>query len=250
MELLDYVWNRLESGEEKDVRGATDSLLENIYQSGFIDARRFTVAQWKNACYKFSKGKGVYRFKRSDLDSLQNYIFQAQVKRHFDPSRLKDGTRPLDWTTELYQKVLRFETNLNQESWKKIVQSQILPKCKNGEILIYNQYLKGLLEAVLKQHASPLRRLELWYHFEREKEAKLAPGQSGEALPDPVKAAPVVIRDAFVAKPDETIKRTAIDKLYFHHGEAPKVVDDQKNLDFLDELAHLADPEDEEEPEA
>lgn len=246
MELLEYVWNRLESGEEEGIRTATDAILENLYHQGFIDARRFTVAQWKNACFKFAKGKGAYRFKRSDLESLQNYLFPAQVKRPFDPNRLQDGTRPLDWTNELYQKVLRFETNLPQESWKKIVQNQILPKCRKGDGILYNAYLKGLLEAVLKQHASPLRRLELWYHFEREKEATAKPGESPKAAkPDPVKAAPVVIRDAFVAKPDETIKRSAIDKLYFHHGETPKAAD-QENLNFLDELAHLVEPEEEE----
>lgn len=244
MELIDYVWKKLIPEEEDGVKSASETLLADIYQQGFIDARRFSVAQWKNACQKFSKAKGVYRFKRADLDSLKNYFFQAQIKKPFDPKRLKDGPRPLDWTSELYQKVLRFETSLTLEAWRQIVQTQILPKFKKGQELFYNPGFKSLLESVLEKHASPLRRLELWYHFQREKEAAAAAGTEEKAAPAPKPAAPVIIRDAFVAKPDETLKRTAIDKLYFHHGETPPKGDDQANLDFLDELAKLGDGED------
>lgn len=242
MELLDYVWKKLTPEEEEGVRSASEALIADVYQQGFIDARRFSLSQWKGACQKFAKGKGLYRFQRADLDSLKNYFFQAQIKKPFDPRRLKDGPRPLAWTGELYQKVLRFETNLTLEAWKQIVNLQILPKFKKGEDLLYNAAFKALLEAVLEKHASPLRRLELWYHSQREAEAAAEAKPEGEAAPAPKPAAPVVIRDAFVAKPDETLKRTAIDKLYFHHGETPKG-DDRENLDFLDELAKLGDEE-------
>ncbi|MFO1462207.1 MAG: hypothetical protein U1F66_00350 [bacterium] len=246
MELVDYVWNKLEPTEEAGVRKATAAGLEELYQKGFVDARRFSLPQWKNGCQKFSKSKGIFLFKRSDLDSLKNYLFQAQIKRPFEPHRLKDGLRPLEWTGELYQKVLRFETTLTLDAWKDLVKTQLLPKFQKGKNIIYNQQLKSYLEALLKQHASPLRRLELWYHFEREAEAP--PPSEGEAAQTPVPkpAAPAPIKDAFVAKPDESLKRSAIDRLYFHHGETPPT-SDQENLDFLDELAHLEDSEGEDE---
>jgi len=245
-EFIDYVWKHLDPAEEEGFRLADDVSLEKIYQRGFIDARRYSFPQWRNACQKFSKIKGQYRFKREDLDSLKAYFFPSLPKRPFDPKRLKDGTRPLDWTNELFQKVLRFESNLTLEAWKKIVQTQILPKCKKGDNLLYNEYLRQLLDAILKQHASPLRHLELWYHFERESEA--GSPESKENTPEVGSKTPssAPIRDAFVAKPDETLKRTAIDKLYFHHGEAPNKDGDRESLDFLDELANLTDPEDEE----
>ena len=241
MELLDYVWKRLEATEEENQRGASEALLADLYKEGFIDARRYSAAQWKNACQKFAKGKGTYLFKRADLDSLKNYIFQGQVKKPFDPKRLKEGLRPMEWTSELFEKVLRFETTITLETWKKFVQTQIIPKCKKGDSLQYNAVMKGLLEAVLEQHASPLRRLELWYHFRREEEEAPPKGKEGEAAPAPKPAAPVIVRDAFVAQPKETINRTAMDKLYFHHNEPPKTEDDKDNLDFLDELASLGD---------
>lgn len=241
-ELLDYVWQKMTPEEEDDHRSAVEALMVDVYQQGFIDARRFSLAQWKSACQKFSNGKGVYRFKRGDLDSLKSYFFQAQIKKPFDPHRLKDGLRPLDWTNELFQKVLRFETSMTLEAWKKFVQGQILPRFKKGEQLLYNAALKAMLEALLDKYASPLRRLELWYHFQRENEiVPQSPAEKPVAAAKP--AEPVVIRDAFVAKPDESMKRHAIDKLYFHHGEAPKI-DDQENLDFLDELAKLGDEDD------
>ena len=154
-EFIDYVWKNLDPAEEEGFRVASEASLEKIYQRGFIDARRFSVAQWKNACHKFSKVKGQYRFRREDLDSLKGFFFAALPKRPFDPKRLKDGVRPLEWTNELYQKVLRFESDLTLEAWRKIVQSHVLPKCKKGDTLLYNEYLRRLLDTLLEKHASP-----------------------------------------------------------------------------------------------
>jgi hypothetical protein len=239
MELLEHTWGQMLAleGEERE---ADLKLLESFYHGGFIDARRFGLNQWKQACQRFAKGPGKYRFKRPDWDGLKNYFFAAEIKRPFDPGRLKDGMRPIEWTSELYEKVLRFETTMQLDAWKKIVQTQIQARFKKGNELVYNAAFKALLAAVLKQHASPLRRLELWYHFERAEPT--AAGAKAEEKENRTASSPI-IRDSFVAKPDEAVRRGAIDKLYFHHHEQPKATDDE-SLDFLDELAKLGDDED------
>jgi hypothetical protein len=55
---------------------------------------------------------------------------------------------------------------------------------------------------------------------------------------------PIPIQDKFVAKPEEINKQAAIDKLYYHYEQQPKV-DDKDQLSFLDEIADLEDDEDE-----
>ena len=238
---MEHTWGRLEAldGEE---RGATLKLLEDFYKGGFIDARRFGLNQWKQACQRFAKGPDKYRFRKADWEGLKNYFFAAEIKKPFEPSRLKDGMRPLDWTAELYQKVLRFETTLTIEDWKKLVQTQILTRFKKGEELVYNAAFKALLEAALKQHASPLRRLELWYHFEKPKEeSPPAAGAKSEPAEKRTASSPI-IRDSFEAKPEESMRKGAIDRLYFHSNEHPTATDDE-SLNFLDELAKLGDDE-------
>ncbi|HKY64295.1 MAG TPA: hypothetical protein VJR29_12845 [bacterium] len=241
-ELLEHTWGRLEAIDDQE-RMADAKLLEEFFQGGFIDARRFGLNQWKQACQKFAKGP-KFVFKKADWEGLKSFFFGAEIKRPFDPKRLNDGMRPLDWTSELYQKVFRFETTMTLEEWKKIVQTQILTRFKKGNELVYNAAFKALLEGLLKQKASPLRRLELWYHFERSKEGPPAAVQAGAKAESEGKRTPSspVIRDAFVAKPEESVRRGAIDKLYFHQGEQPKATDDE-SLDFLDELAKLGDDE-------
>lgn len=242
MELLEYTWGRMEALEE-DERLADAKLLDEFYNNGFIDGRRFGLPHWKQAYQKFARGS-QFHFKRADWDSLKNYFFAAEIKKPFQPKNLRDGPRPLEWTSELYQKVFHFETTLTLEAWKKLVQTQILTRFKKGNELIYNAAFKALLEGILKQHASPMRRLELWYHFEKDKaEAAPAPIPGAKAAPEEKRtASSPVIRDSFVAKPEESMRRGAIDKLYFHQGEHPTVTDDE-SLDFLDELAQLGDDE-------
>lgn len=239
---MEHTWGRLVAIDDEE-RQADAKLLEEFYNGGFIDARRFGLNQWKQACQKFAKGP-KFVFRRADWDGLKSFFFAAEIKRPFDPSRLKDGMRPLDWTAELYQKVFRFETTMTLEEWKQIVQTQIQTRFKKGNELVYNAAFKALLEGLLKKNASPLRRLELWYHFERTQQQESAPAAPG-AKTEPAEkrtASSPVIRDAFVAKPEESVRRGAIDKLYFHQGEHPTATDDE-SLNFLDELAKLGDDE-------
>ena len=242
MELLEHTWNQMEALEE-DERLANAQTLEGFYQQGFIDGRRFGLAQWKQAYQKFAKGS-QFHFKKADWEGLKSYFFAAEIKKPFDPKNLRDGPRPLEWTSELYQKVFRFETTLTLEEWKKLVSAQILTRFKKGNEIIYNAAFKALLEGILKKHASPMRRLELWFHYEKPKIEAAAPSPAGtkpEAAEKRTASSPV-IRDSFEANPQESMRRGAIDKLYFHQGEHPKASDDE-SLDFLDELAQLGDDE-------
>ena len=235
MDLTEYIWRLLSPMENKTgVHGATEQLLEEIYERGFVDTRRVSKPQWKSAWKKFASGPSSYELQRKDFAGLNPFLYQGAIKRPFDPHRLKDGPRPLSWTSELFQKVLRFETDLTLSAWSRFVEAQILPRFKKADRLLYNAEFKKLLSGILAERASPLRRLELWYHFEREKES--------EAGKEPVSdstnktSTPVPIKDSFVAKPEEAMKRSAIDRLYYHHEQQP-MIDDKESLDFLEELA-------------
>ncbi len=232
-ELKDLVWNQLPE-DETGHRWFSDANLAELYQHGVVDARRYSLGQWQAAFKGLPKAEEGYRVTREQYPKLAALFFQGTIKRPFDPDRLKDGSRPIAWLTEIFQKVLRFETTLTLVNWNKIVQDHIRPQFVKAETVRVQPGLRGLLQKILKDRPSPLRKLELWYHQQDwEKPADEAPKKE---KPQP----PVVIKDSFQVKPAEIQKKSAIDKLYYHHEQHPET-DDKESLSFLDELANLED---------
>lgn len=217
--------------EDEGVKIATEETVETLYRFGLADTRRVGLPQWKAAFARFPKDGEGFRVTSKDLNTLSPLFFKGNIKKPFDPKRLKDGPRPSTWLDEIYQKVLRFETKLSHEEWKKIVAQEINPRFVKGTQLSYTEELRAVLLSLLEQYASPLRRLELWVEEGRGPEAP-------SPIPIEKKSTPVVVHDAYQAKPIEIMKKNAIDKLYYHHEQQPKIPDDEV-LDLLDELANL-----------
>ncbi len=178
---------------------------------------------------------------REQLDSLKPFLYPGTIKKPFDPYHLKEGGRPLTWLEELYQKVLHFETTLTLPEWKKFVSQKIEPHFKRGDKLLLNKELKDVLFNLLTQKPSPLRRLEIFC-------LQAPPSEPGVEKTEERKppSPPVLIKDSFVAKPEEIQKKAAMDKLFYHYEQQPKG-DDAANLNFLDELANREEEAEDEE---
>jgi hypothetical protein len=235
MELTELIWSRFSPTDNETVRLATPACLEELHHYGIADNKRVPLGQWTAAFAKFKPGKGGYLLTLQDLEKLKPLFYSANIRKPFDPNRLKEGPRPLNWLTEIYQKVLRFETNLTVEEWKIVAQEKINPSFVKGDQIFYNKELRKLLQEIVDTDASPLRRLELWVHEGR------GPGTQAPTPAEPEKkSAPNIIKDSYQAKPEEIQKKMAIDKLFYQFEHHPQV-DDKSSLSFLDELANLED---------
>lgn len=232
-ELKEVVWNQMIRTEDAEVRLATEAWIEEMYRVGAVDAKRFRFPQWKAAFQTLPKEEDGFRVTVEQFKRLTSFLFPAKVKKPFEPQRLKDGARPVAWLSELYQKVLRFETTLPLETWKKMIQDQIQPKLVRGDQVTLNAAFKQWLAALLQKNASPLRKLELWYLEKTQAPQKSLPAQTAKT---PSK--PIVVKDAYETKPHELASKAAIDQLYYHHEQHP-ALDDKESLDFLDQLAEL-----------
>jgi len=234
--LKDLVWSLLMPTQEPDTCLMPDELIFEIYQRGIIDSRRYRFDQWKAVFKDIPNKEEVYFVNKSHWPRLSSFFFQGPIKKPFDPKKLKDGPRPLSWLNEVYQKVLRFETSITFDNWRRIVSQHIQPRFVKNDQVFLRQEIRDLLAKILLDKASSLRKLELWYHGQ---------GPSftvDEPKKEEKKFNPAPISDSFLSKPAEGTNKAAIDKLYYHHEQHPGM-DDKESLDFLDELAKLGDEE-------
>ena len=231
--LAEVVWDQLVPTEDPKVRLASEAWLEEVFSAGAVDSKRFRLPQWKAAFASLPKEEGGIQVSREQWVRLSKFLYPGKVKKPFEPPRLKDGPRPVAWLTELYQKVLRFETNLSFEAWKKLMADEVQPRFVKGERVLLNAALKAYLSALLDKNPSPLRKLELWF-LEKSQKATKVKSEGGEEKPASL-AKPISIKDTFESQDG---KREAIDKLYYHHEQHP-ALDDKESLDFLDQLARL-----------
>src|SRR5437868_12351944 len=119
--LKDLVWSLLPVGDSPDSRLLSDLLLLEIYSRGIIDSRKHPLERWQGLFKEMPRNEGGYLIKKDKWPRVTSFFFQGPIKKPFDPKKLKDGLRPLAWLNEVYQKVLRFETSLTLDDWKKII---------------------------------------------------------------------------------------------------------------------------------
>ncbi len=233
--LAEVVWNQMSVGEDPKTRCVSEGWIAEMYEVGVVDRKRFRITQWQAVFAKIPKGEKGYQVGIEDFKKLIPFFFPAKVKKPFETVRLKDGGRPVAWLTDLYQKVLRFETNLNLAAWNKLLQEQIKPRFTKGDKFLLNPAFRQWLEALLAKEASPLRKLELWYD-EKSKggPAPPVPAEGQEKAPTKWESG----KSTFDAKPSEGQKKAAIDQVFYHQEQHP-TLDDKDSLDFLDQLAEI-----------
>ena len=219
------------------------ALWGSLYDHGFVDPRRLPKERWMDILKQLPEAEGRYAMGKGHLDKIAQFLYAGPIKRPFDPQRLKDGLRPTQWIQEMYQKVLKFETNIKQAEWNLLVREEINLNFMEKGQYNYDQDFKDFLSILLEERASPLRKLELWAFRGGTDVAPTAPVQ---ALPQaaPKAGGKPAIQDRFDHQPEELKKIRSIEKLYYHAEKGP-APNDKETLDFLNELEDMGDEGDE-----
>lgn len=230
-------WGSLIQGDNPQQKFTDRNLWGSLYDHGFVDPRRVPKKRWMDILKQLPSQGGRYAISPQHVEKLHPFLYSGPIKRPFDPIRLKDGPRPVHWIMEMYQKVLKFETDIKAAEWNAMVQNQLNPVFLEGDHYFLDQDFKEVLWEILEERASPLRKLELWVFASPPGEA---PKETVTASPSPPSTRAEPVRDSFEKGPEEIKKIRSIEKLYFH-GEKPPPVDDQEALSFLEGLEDLED---------
>jgi hypothetical protein len=244
LDIREIFWDSLTAGDSTDVRSVSEEQLKILHHHGLADVRRVPLQRWLAAFEHFPKNQDQYIINRDSAKSIESLLYKGPIKKPFDPESLKEGPRPAEWLNELYKKVLRFETVLQEQEWRNLVQNKIRQRYFQKDQFIISQESKEFLEAVIEHKSSALRRLELWVH---EGPPSLVPAKKPEK--NIQSSSKQVIRDSFEPKSKEIMAMKKIEKLYYvPTSSAPPPVNDEETLDILDELAEMPEEEDPELP--
>ncbi len=240
-DLKTLVWNRLPPGEDPKTRMVDETCVRLFYRQGIVDNRRVTWENWQRAFKGFRMVEGNYVLDGKNFQKIGILFYGGTIKKPFSPHRLSDGSRPMNWLQDLYQKVLRHETSLKLEEWNQIIKEQFTETFVSRHKFQLNSQSKDLILKIIEERPSPLRRLEKWvFESEETEQSKISSAQ-----PSPVSAPPSSgLEDRYEATPEEIRKKAAIEQLYYSHSKTPTLNDDE-TLGILDEITDLEDDEDE-----
>ncbi len=238
-DIIDVFWDALEPGETEASSWVNRERWELLYDHGFVDPRRLPKDRWLDLLKNLPQEEGWHRLDRKQLPKFTPYLFKGDIKKPFDPMRLKDGIRPHKWLLEMYQKVLKFETTLKPAQWNQIIDEEIKPRFQAKDEYRFDRRFKEWLLELMAAYASPLRKLEVWVH----EKSPLEVEDSGPVPPNAESSSPPPIDpDRFVAAGPEGRKIQKIEKLYYQE-ETKSHLNDQEVLSFLEELEELEDDE-------
>jgi hypothetical protein len=239
VDIKEVFWKALKPGETPSQAWTTAIHWGELYDHGFVDPRRLPKNRWMDILKQLPAEKGQYVLSPDHVGKIAQFLYAGPIKRPFDPQRLKEGVRPPQWIQEMYQKVLKFETDIKPAEWNQMVHALLNPTFMENGQYRFDQDLKDVLSEILMERASPLRKLELWVFEGAPEEVASAPAKTSAPPPTP-SAAAKPIKDRFESGPEEIKKIRSIEKLYYHAEKSP-ASNDRETLDFLNELDDLKD---------
>lgn len=146
---------------QKQITYKTDQDLLFLYANGFVDFRKFTLADWIKAFDDSKQKDGSYRVTRQQWLAKDKYRFTGAIGEPFDPQRLKER----EYTEQEFSQILKLF--ICPSTW---IPEQNIPglldyfkkkkKLVDGKIRIDKDVKKEFQES-LDKIPSPLRILQL-----------------------------------------------------------------------------------------
>lgn len=158
---MEYIWERLPKQKDGKTIRYRKSDLDYLYFHGFVDSRRYTLQEWKQAFAPFKQDDEGYILTKDDFISLAAYRYTGPSHEVFDPYKIQKGPWPDDKLKWLYEKSVSVASDINEKAWWALIdafkkQGRV---DKKGHLVIDEVIQAGIL-ALIERFPSPRRRLE------------------------------------------------------------------------------------------
>lgn len=160
-DVMEYLWGTLEKTEDGEHIQYYPIDLQQLWWMGFIDTQRISLDDWFGLLEPYRQEDGTYLLGRDDFLALDEYRYKGEIRIPFDPMLINEG-------------------RYTDEGLDELVEASIVPSCDMPRDKIYdffaqfkNDYrqpdgliliqmpAKQRIKALLEEHPSPLRYLEI-----------------------------------------------------------------------------------------
>ena len=163
MNPMEELWERIAQPAEdgqKQITYKTDQDLVFLYANGFVDFRKYTLADWIKAFDDSKQADGSYQVTRPQWLAKERFRYAGPIGEPFDPQRLKER----EYSEEEFAKILKAfvcpSTWIHEQNVPNIVAYFKKKQGLKGKVRI-DKGVKREFQESLDKIPSPLRILQL-----------------------------------------------------------------------------------------
>ncbi len=158
---MEYIWDKIPKQKNKKTIHYLKGDLAYLYGHGFVDSRRFSLEEWKNAFLKFSNPDGSYFLNKEQFLSLHVFRPVLEGDINFDPMNLRDGSWTDQELKDLFFHSIQVVSDIRENTfWCYINTYKEDGVIDNkGNLIVDDSFKEGLLY-LINEFPSPRRKLQ------------------------------------------------------------------------------------------
>lgn len=158
---MEFIWEHIPKQEGGKTICYLKGDLDYLYYHGFVNSRRFTLQQWKNAFVSFKQPDESYVLTKEQFMLLEPFRYTGPSHELFNPAKLKERAYTDEELKLLFDRGISIASDVNE----KFYWSYINAFKKQGHVdkdgnLVIGPTVKAGLYVLLEKFPSPRRRLE------------------------------------------------------------------------------------------
>lgn len=162
-DILSYLWEQLPKSPDPDHVTYTAADIDTLWHMGFVDVDQCPLATWRQAFATARQPDGNFRLTREDFLSLDRYRYKGEIYAPFDAELINAGQYTDEGFQELVEQSLVPSCSLSRGALAGLVDGLKAKVRQPNGLLRIEALAKREIARWLKEHPSPLRRLELLF---------------------------------------------------------------------------------------
>lgn len=185
--VMEHLWETLDKTADGQHIRYTIVDLEQLWWMGFVDTQNYSMEAWCSIFEPYKQPDGSYQLTRDEFLSLDKYRYKGEIKIPFDPMLINEGRYTDDGLNELVQLSIAPSCNLTANQLKDFFDLLKNDFRESDGLILIREPAKQRIRALLEEHSSPLRNLEIlldqmFQEKGKELEGKVSQAESDEAI--------------------------------------------------------------------
>jgi len=161
--VMEYLWETLDKleDEEGDRIVYMPEDIEQLWWMGFVDTDRYSMEEWKRVFEPYRQHEGFYLLKHDEFLALDRYRYTGDIHIPFDAMLINEGKYTDEGLDELISASIAPSCFLPRGNLNEFFDRLKKDFRQADSLILIKKEAKERIRALLEQHPSPLRNLEI-----------------------------------------------------------------------------------------
>jgi hypothetical protein len=159
--VMEHLWESMEKTKDGKHIAYTMLDIEQLWQMGFVDTKKFGMEEWKAVFEPYKQPDGTFLLNHEQFLVLDDYRYKGEIRVPFDAMRINEGKYTDEGLDQLINASITPSCSLESPKLREFFEALKKDFRQDDGLILIKRPAKERIKAMLETHPSPLRNLEI-----------------------------------------------------------------------------------------